>query len=286
MDISVIIVSWNVREKLLTNLRALLASQGDFSFEVLVVDNNSADDSVKTLRAEFPQVKLIANEANLGFARACNQGIRESQGDFVLLLNPDMKVFPDTLFSMLQFMKEKEAATVAGCHLLDEQGRIVRQVRRFPRLLDQLIIILKLPHLFGRINDRYLCSNFDYSQKQQVDSIRGSFFMINKNNFRQLSGQELPLLDERYFIWFEEVDFCHTVRSLGGEVWYDAEARCEDYVGASFSQVKRGLAQTYFRSSMLKYFRKWRPIYEYLLLWLAWLPILIVSKILCLKKSQ
>lgn len=286
MDISVIIVSWNVKDKLRDNLQALYNSQGEFSFEVFVIDNKSSDDSVKMVEAEFPQVKLIINPDNLGFAKACNQGIRGSAGEFVLLLNPDMKVFPDTLCSMLGWMKKKESATVAGCHLVDSQGQTVEQVRRFPTLLDQSAIVLKLPHLFKGITKKYLYSDFDYSREQKVDSIRGSFFLISKSRYAKINPGKLPLLDESYFIWFEEVDFCRSVSALDGEVWYNPNTRCEDYVGASFSQVKRGITQTYFRSSMLKYFHKWRPFYEYLILWIFWLPILIVTKILCLKKLR
>lgn len=286
MDISVVIVSWNVRAKLRANLRALYNSQGEFSFEVFVIDNQSSDDSVKMVETEFPQVKLIINPDNLGFAKACNQGIRESAGEFVLLLNPDMKVFPDTLFSMLKWTQKKESATVAGCHLVNSQGQTVEQVRRFPNLLDQLAIVLKLPHIFKGITKKYLYFDFDYNREQKVDSIRGSFFMISKSRYARINSDQLPLLDERYFIWFEEVDFCRAVSALGGEIWYNPSTHCEDYAGASFSQVKRGVTQTYFRSSMLKYFRKWRPFYEYLVLWIFWLPILIVTKIICLKKLR
>ena len=286
MDISVVIVSWNVKEKLRENLRALYQSQGEFSFEVLVIDNNSSDGSAEMVKAEFPQVRLIVNKNNFGFARACNQGMKESVGDFGLLLNPDMKVFPDTLVLMLAWIKTKESATVAGCHLIDARGRTIPQVRRFPRLKDQLAIVLKLPHFFPGIVKKYLYSNFDYSREQLVDSIRGSFFMVNKSNYQKINRGKLPLLDERYFVWFEEVDFCRSVQALGGEVWYNPRAKCVDYVGASFSQVKRGKTQLYFRSSMLKYFWKWRPGYEYLILWLTWLPIYIITKLLCLKKSR
>lgn len=286
MDISVVIVSWNVKDKLRANLQALYNSQNEFSFEVFVIDNQSSDDSVKMIEAEFPQVKLIINQDNFGFAKACNQGIKESLGEFVLLLNPDMKVFPDTLSQMFDFMKNQETATVAGCHLVDSAGQTIPQVRRFPRLSDQLAIVLKLPHFFKGITKKYLYSDFDYGRAQKVDSIRGSFFMISKSRYAQIDQGRLPLLDERYFIWFEEVDFCRSVYKLGGEVWYNPLVKCEDYVGASFSQVKRGKTQLYFRSSMLQYFLKWRPVYEYLILWLSWLPIYIITKVLCLKKSR
>lgn len=286
MDISVIIVSWNVRNKLQANLEALYKSGGDFSFEVIVVDNNSKDDSAVMLSEKFPQVKLISNSDNLGFAKACNQGIKIAQGDYILLLNPDMKVFPETLFNLWSWVKQNEIVTVVGCHLVDEMGATVPQVRRFPRLADQLAIVLKLPHLFPRITQKYLLPDFNYQQATAVDSVRGSFFLINKLNYQKLAPGRLPLLDERYFIWFEEVDFCQEVKKMGGAVWYTPAAKCLDYVGASFGQVRRGQTQLYFRDSMLKYFRKWRPIYEYLILWLAWLPLFLIASILCRKKSR
>jgi len=286
MDISVVIVSWNVKEKLRENLRALYQSQSEISFEVFVVDNNSHDGSAVMVETEFPQTKLIANEDNRGFSRACNQGIKESAGNFILLLNPDMKVFSDTLLSMLTFMKSKPTAAVAGGHFVDASGQTIPQVRRFPQLQDQLAIVFKLPHIFPGILKKYLYTDFDYSRAQIVDSIRGSFFMISKSAYSHLNQEKLSLLDERYFIWLEEVDFCRAVAALGGEVWYNPLARCEDYVGASFAQVKRGQTQLYFRTSMLQYFHKWRPFYEYLILWLAWLPIYIITKLLCLQKSR
>ena len=97
MDLSIIIVSWKVKEKLRANLQALFASQGDFSYEVFVVDNNSDDGSVDMIKDEFPRVKLIANTENVGFAKANNHAIKLASGDYILLLNPDMLVNPDTL---------------------------------------------------------------------------------------------------------------------------------------------------------------------------------------------
>jgi len=270
MDLSVIIVSWNVQEKLKNNLTALFKSQGDFSFEVLVVDNDSQDESVSMVRSNFSQVKLIVNQTNLGFSRANNQAIRLAQGKFILLLNPDMQVKEDTLQKAIDWAEKHDQATVIGCRLVDEWGKIIKQVRRFPKFFDQLMVTLKIPHFFPTVLNKYLCANFDYSQAARVDSLRGSFFLINRENYQKISQQSLPLLDERYFIWFEEVDFCRQVYQLGGEVWYTPEAECLDYVGQSFRQVKRGQTQKYFSDSMLKYFQKWEKLWQYFILKVSW----------------
>jgi GT2 family glycosyltransferase len=150
------------------------------------------------------------------------------------------------------------------------RGETVRQVRRFPKLFDQLMITWKIPHFFPGILNSYLLPDFDYSRVSQVDSIRGAFFLINLKNYQKISRQPKPKLDERYFLWFEEVDFCRQVIAWQGEVWYTPAASCLDYVGQSFKQLKRGKAQKYFRDSMLKYFKKWESAFSYQILNLSW----------------
>ncbi|MDP2709049.1 MAG: glycosyltransferase family 2 protein [bacterium] len=264
MDLSVIIVSWNVREKLKDNLRALFESR-NINFEVFVVDNNSSDRTVDLVKKKYPQVKLIANRENLGFAKASNQALKLASGRYILLLNPDMIVRPDTLKNMLAWLDANPRAAIAGCKLVDERGEIIRQVRRFPRLSDQLAIILKLPHFWPAILNKYIPDGFDYEKAAPVDSIRGSFFMIKKQTV-----EKIGLLDERFFVWFEEVDYCRRAREAGLEVWYAPAAVCLDLVGQSFAQLKRGAAQKYFRDSQLAYFKKWRPVWQYYILKNAW----------------
>ena len=278
MDLSIIIVSWKVKDKLQKNLQSLFASQTNKSFEVFVVDNNSQDGSVEMIKSEFPQVKLLVQTENLGFAKANNIAIKQASADFILLLNPDMEVRPDTLGKALSWARNNPQATVSGCKLVDNKSKVVRQVRKFPKLFDQLMIVLKLPHLSPSLIDSYLMKDFDYNKSAKVDSIRGAFFLINKQAYLELSNNQEPLLDERYFLWFEEVDFCRQVYQLGGEVWYNHTAECLDHVGSSFSQLHRGKAQNYFCDSMLKYFKKWESRADYLILKLAWYPILFLFK--------
>jgi len=279
MDLSIIIVSWKVREKLQKNLQALFASTGNLSLEIFVVDNNSDDGTAEMVAREFPNVKLIANENNLGFAKANNLAIKQAHGEFILLLNPDMQVTPDTLVKSLAWAKNNPQATVSSCRLVNENGETIKIVRRFPRLCDQLAIVLKIPHFSPGILNNYLQTKFDYTVAAKVDSIRGAFFLINVAEYKKLAGGQLPLLDERYFLWFEEVDFCREAYKMGGEVWYAPSTTCLDYVGASFSQVKRGQTQQYFRDSMLSYFQKWEAPWKYRVLKGAWKLIF-----LCLKK--
>ena len=271
-NLSIIIVSWNVKEKLRDNLRALFASR-HADFEVFVIDNNSADGSAEMVKKEYPQVKLIANKENLGFAKANNHAIKEARGKYILLLNPDMRVYDDTLSNMISWMNCHDKAWVAGCRLIDENSKIIKHVRRFPSVTDQLAIILKIPHVLPGVLNKYLRNDFDYKKSAAVDSIRGGFFMI-----RREAIEKIGLLDERYFLWFEEVDYCRRIKKAGGEVWYSNAAECLDFVGQSFKQVDSVLKQKYFRDSMLKYFKKWHPIWQYIVLKLAWPVGLLITR--------
>ena len=271
MDLSIIIVSWKVKDLLKVNLTSIFQNKPGFEFEVFLVDNNSGDGTVEMVKDKFREVKLIENKENLGFAQANNQAIKKTQGEYILLLNPDMKVLPDTLDNLIEEAEKYPEAGVMGCHLTDKNGKTVPQVRKFPGFWDQLAIILKIPHIFPGVLNKYLVKNFDYTRGAEVDSIRGSFFLIRREVIEQIGG-----LDERFFLWFEEVDYCRRVREAGWKIVYTPKARCVDNVGRSFSQVKRGETQKYFRDSMLKYFRKWKPGWQYYLLKLVWpLGILI-----------
>ncbi len=253
LKISVVIVSWNVRDLLKQNLAQLFALRHDeFPVEVFVVDNGSKDGSAHMVRDEFPWVHLVQNDYNAGFSKACNQAIRMAKGDVILLLNPDTRVEAGTLeFTHRQLMEHRDIG-VLGVRLLDGNGGVVRSVRRDPTLRDQLAVLLKLPHVFPKIIDRYLAKDFDYAISQDVEQVRGSYFA-----FRRDILPYVGMLDERFFLWFEEVDFCRRVRANGLRIRYCAEAVCRDFVGKSFAQVSFWRKQGMFFSSAWKYFWKW-----------------------------
>lgn len=265
MKLSIIIVTWKVKDKLRANLEALSRLAVDFDWEVFVVDNNSKDGTVEMVQENFPSVKLIVNQENLGFAKANNQCLKQATGDFILLLNPDMKVGSDTLKNLVSWLEKNPQAWVTGGKLIDENNKIIINVRHFPQFSDQLAIILKLPHIFPGIVNKYLAKDFDYAKPAQVDSVRGSFFAM-----RRECVEKVGLLDERFFVWFEEVDYCRRVYDAGGEVWYTPEAVCVDYVGQSFGQLSNTRTQAIFRASQLKYFKKWHSVMAVWGLKLAW----------------
>lgn len=273
MDVSIITVGWNSEQFLHRQLKSIFTSNIQAKFEVFVVDNDSSDNTVATVRKHFPEVHLITNTQNLGFAKANNQAIAQAQGRYVLLLNPDMRLEYDTLVNMIRFMDTNSNVGVGGCKLVDQDGEVLPHVRKFPTVLDQAMIMLKVPHLFPSILNTYLMKSFDYTQEAEVDSVRGSFFMIRQEVIEQIGG-----LDERYFIWFEEVDYCKQVWNAGWKVMYTPAARCMDYVGRSFSLVSGLQKQKYFTNSMITYFMKWHKAVAWILmmlkpvaLFLAWI---------------
>jgi len=271
MDLSIIIVSWNVQELLEENLKIIFNNNQKINFEVFVVDNNSKDNTVKMIKQNFPQVKLITNKENLGFAKANNLAIKKAQGRYILLLNPDMKICKNTLKDMVKWMDNDSKIGVGSCKLLDKNKKIIKHIRRFPLFFDQLMIVLKIPHILPFILNKYIIDNFNYKKEAIVDSVRGSFFMIRKEVINEIGE-----LDENFFIWFEEVDYCKRVAESKWNVSYNPNVQCYDYVGKSFSQVKRGITQKYFRDSMLKYFKKWHSKTEYFILKTSWFIINII----------
>ncbi len=256
-DISLVIVSWNVNKHLRANLARLFSLPTRHSFDVYVVDNASVDGSGAMIRSEFPQVKLIQNDWGSGFSHANNQALRLVEGNVVILLNPDMLMGEGTLDIAHDTLMNHPTIGVLGVRLDDAEGRPLKSVRHFPGFWDQLVILLKIPHFFPRVLDRYIPADFDYTKSQDVDAVRGSFFA-----FRRDMLERVGFLDEGYFIWFEEVDFCRRVKEKGLRVRYVAEARCQDLIGRSLSKMKRAETQRIFTASLTHYFHKWHPAWQ------------------------
>ncbi len=256
--ISIIIVNWNVRDLLQANLARLFALQHAPLFEVIVVDNGSSDASVAMIKTAFKEVHLIRNETNRGFAFACNQGLRMAHGEMLLLLNPDMEVREGVLEHMVETLTQEKDVGVMGVKLLHEDGTVVASVRRDPGFIDQLAILLKLPHLFPTIIDQYLAKDFDYAVSQNVDQLRGSFFAFRRDVLEKVG----PFDAENFFIWFEEVDFCKRVKAAGYRLWYSAQVVSTDLIGRSFRQRTVLWKQTQLGRSMAHYFKKWHPWWQ------------------------
>lgn len=263
--LSIVIVTWNVRALLEKNLERLLSLPDRITREIFVVDNHSHDGTAHMVRTQFPTVRLITNGWDAGFAGPNNQALRHATGEVCLLLNPDMLVAPGALDHTYETLMNHKSVGVFGVALKDPQGKpIIGSVRRLPDLWSQLCVLLKIPHLFPRVLDHYLWKDFDFSKKQDVPQVRGSFFA-----FRRELLDTIGYLDAGYHIWFEEVDFCLRAQQAGFRVVYDPAFYAQDYVGKGVSQMRRLETQRIFGASMTRYFRKWKPWWQTALVLLA-----------------
>lgn len=282
MDVSIAIVSWKVKNELNKCLQSIFNNTSDIEFEVFVVDNKSDDGTVEMVSELFPQVYLIKNEINLGFAKACNQAIRKSKGDYVLLLNPDSVVKKNTIKDTLEFMSHNQKCGIAGCKIINEDGSIQPSVRRFPDLASHIIILLKLHNLLGiKAVNNYYFNDFDYNKVSNVDQIMGAFFMIRKKMLEQIG-----LLDENFYIWYEEVDLCYRAKQKDWKILYYPNVSIIHQKGLSFSQVNPLKKQCIFNRSMLYYFFKHKNFLQYFILLILYPISMILTLFIALFKIK
>jgi len=258
IQVSVVIVSWNVRDLVRTNLTRLFSLPDRINFEVFVVDNASADGTAKMVRREFPRVKLIQNDWNAGFAKANNQALRLAKGEVILLLNPDMLVDPGAIETMHERLLADKTIGIVGVRLQGQDGKLNHSVRRLPDFWSQFWILTKFGFFFPKLLESYEIRDFDYSRTQDVEQVRGSFFA-----FRHELLETVGYLDERnFYIWYEEVDYCLRVRQKGLRVVYCADATARDLIGRSAAQMPHWKKQAIFTKSMQRYFRKHHPVWQ------------------------
>ncbi|MGQ9489319.1 MAG: glycosyltransferase family 2 protein [Anaerolineae bacterium] len=276
LDLAIVIVNYNTSALLRDCLRSVFASTGDLRLAVCVVDNASSDDSVAMLQAEFPQVHLIANRANLGYPAANNQGLRwfgfgpgQDAGDraprFALLLNPDTVLPPDALARMLNFMAAHPAAGIAGPKLVRLDGSMDKACRRsFPTPSTSLYHLLKLDRLFPHSPRfaRYDLSYLDPNLTTRVDSVVGAFMLV-----RREAIQAAGLLDEAFFMYGEDLDWAKRITDAGWEVWYYPEVTVLHVKEAASRHSYRARVEFYRAMNIFyeKHYRATTP------LWLDWL---------------
>ena len=269
-DLSIVIVSWNVRDFLQKCLLSIYppgshdaASQSEspplsfdidsFGIETIVVDNASADDSVEMVRQAFPQVILIANADNRGFTGGINQGIVASRGRYVLLLNPDTEVLDDALARMVAHVDAHPDVGVLGPMLLNPDGSVQSSRRRFPTLATAFLESTPLQSWFPR--HRLLCDYYVQDKPDdaiaEVDWVTGACLLARREALDQVG-----LLDDGYFMYSEELDWCYRAKAAGWKVVYFPEAQVIHYGGQSSEQVK-AFQIIYFNRSKIRYFRKY-----------------------------
>ncbi len=248
-DVSVIIVNWNTRDLLERCLTTAQANAGALSLELVVVDNASSDDSVAMTRARFPGARLIANTANVGFARANNQGAAEAHGRYLLLLNSDAFLQPGALEALVQVADAQPRAGLVGAHLRNADGTFQASHTPFPSLGREFLILSGLGRLaYGR----YFPSRGPDEARgpQSVDYVEGACLLVRPEAYAAVGG-----LDEGYFMYAEEVDLCYALRRAGWQVWYHPQARVTHLGGAS-SRNRRPEREGDLYTSRVRFFRK------------------------------
>jgi GT2 family glycosyltransferase len=260
VDLSVIIVNYNVRAFLESALVSVRKAMNGISGEIIVVDNASDDGSVEMMQQKFPDVQLIANRKNLGFAAANNQAMRQSRGTYLLLLNPDTLVQEDTFRVMIDFLEHHPGVGMAGCKILNPDGTLQLACRRsFPTPWVAFTKVSGLsslfPHsqLFGKYNLAYLSPDQSY----EVDAISGSFMFLRKSVFDTVGG-----LDEQFFMYGEDLDWCYRIKNSGSKIYYVHSTQIIHYKGESarrsdidevklFYQAMRVFVQKHLRRGII-----------------------------------
>lgn len=267
-NLAIIIVSWNVKNLLIKLIRSIFKYTKSVNFEIVVVDNNSKDNTVFALKNNFSKqiksgrLKILAEKENHGFAKANNIGWKASKAKYVWFLNPDMEFIEDSTSKMLDFFQNRKNLGAIGCKLLYKDREVQPTVKAFPKLADQLLILLKLHHFIKTKSlKRYLAKDFDYNQIQEVDQIMGACVLTENSIMEKIGGW-----DEYYWLWWEDVDLCKRIKENGFKIVYYPKTSIIHYEGKSFEQVPSLNKQKRFNKGMRIYFRKHYGIGSYILL--------------------
>jgi O-antigen biosynthesis protein len=231
LDLSIIIVNYNVKEFLQNLIHSISKSSPKISREIIIVDNASNDGSVEFIKEKFPEVNLIANNKNLGFSKANNIGMKLAKGKYILLLNPDTFVSEDTFEKMIEFFDSKPEVGLAGCKILNPDGTLQLACRRsFPGPWTSFCKVTGLSKLFSktRLFAKYNLTYLNSDQTYEVDAISGSFMMFRKELYEKIGG-----LDENFFMYGEDLDFCYRTQKSGYKVYYVHSTQIVHYKGES-----------------------------------------------------
>jgi hypothetical protein len=274
MKLSVIIVSWESARELPQCLKAVFESRIGFDREVLVVDNASTDGSAGLIRKDYPQVRLVENQRNRGFARAVNQGLAYSRGDYLLLLNPDAVLKPDALAAMTNYLDTHPDVGVLAPQMLFPDGTVQASCREFPSYQVLLWEMTGLSRLFPThpVIGRWKMGYFDHATEREVDQPMASCLLLRREVLERVG-----YLDEDFPLYFNDVDWCYRMRKEKVKIIYYPGIQVVHDLGASTAKHPYGKALLH--KGMHDFLAKhdtgrlrflWRPLF--------WVPLLLSSK--------
>jgi GT2 family glycosyltransferase len=254
LDVSIIIVNWNTRTILYDCIKAVYERAGDIEYEVIVIDNASTDGSPEMVRKQFPRVILIANDSNCGYAGGMNQGMKIASGRYYLLLNSDIIICDRAVEKTLRYIESHQKVAVVGCQVIDDSGEIQMSCFRFPSLLDLVLRAVGLSRLFknNRFFGRESMAWWKRDTERKVDVVTGMFMFA-----RREAVEKVGLMDENFFFYSEDVDWCYRFSLAGWEnvFWHGAQA-IHLHGGGQSSAMVRKKSFVEKQKNILLYFRK------------------------------
>lgn len=265
-DASIVIISYNTRALLENCLVSLFSSVTGLSFEVWVVDNASSDGSADMVENRFPLVRCIRNNTNLGFARANNQAISQTTGRYIVLLNSDTIMMPLTLETIVSFMDKHQDIGICGGQLLNQDGSLQNSIANIPSLATELLNKSFLRRMFP---DKYPGKELKIEVPSEVESIVGACMVVSHKAI-----EDVGMLDERYFFFFEETDWCLSMKKAGWRIFFHPHAKIVHLQGASAKKIHIPARIEYWKSRYL-FFKKHSPALRFL-----WLRVGLVIRLL------
>lgn len=272
MILSVVMVTWNSQDHIVSCLASVQEHGEDLSPEVIVVDNASSDATREIIYRDFPAVRVVPNDTNLGFTRACNRGLARCRGGYILLLNPDAVVRPGSLDRMVQYMEAHPQVGALGPQLLFPNGQVQASCRQFPTYLLMLWEFTGLRILFprSRIFGGWRMGYFDHRQPRPVDQPMGACLLL-----RRSALEEIGTLDGRFEMFFSDVDLCRRLKDTGRDIIFLPTAQVVHRVGSSVRQAQGRMLVASHRDCY-RYFKKYRSgPHDYLASWILGLGLLI-----------
>ncbi len=272
MVISIVIVTWNSQKFIRNCLDSIFLLTDKVHREILVVDNDSSDGTAEIVREFYPNVNLIENKRNAGYAKANNQGIEQARGKYILLLNPDTQLMEGSLFSMYEHMEANPQVGALGSQLLNPDRNIQPSCREFPGFSTLIWEFLGLSRLFpkSRIFGKWRMGYFAFDQTREVDQPMGSCLMLRKDTLKQVG-----YFDESFSMFFNDVDLCYRIKKAGWKIFFFPDAQVIHHKGASTRMAKRKMIWL-SHLAFFKYFRKHKKGFaNRLLLFLFFLPLVL-----------
>lgn len=254
IDVSIIIVNWNTNKVTLECLDSIYAQPSKINFEIILIDNNSSDNSVESISTHYPDVILIANKDNIGFAGANNQGMKIAQGRYLLLLNSDTLVLDNAIDKVVTFADKNPYAGIVGCKVLNSDRSLQPTCSMFGSILNWLIFISFLYKIFPRSQfwGREQMTWWSRDDTREVDIVTGCFMLVRKTAFEIVGG-----MDASFFMYCEEIDWCWRFKKAGWPCLFTPEAEIIHHGGVSAARYGAKRAQIKDRSTVKLFFKLW-----------------------------